>query len=241
MNKQAELTRWTPKRLLSLLMALIMTLSLLPTAALAIGEGETHTFDAASMDISKKHHIADDRIVDGSSTLWNLEFKIDRKEVAKPGDTIGATVYAYLNPASDSTVAITEVAVTDNSNQSKWTHTADTNIMGYPEVGTDGCARFAISVTYKVNGTDTYTKSANVVIKNLWTGYNVTYTQGADETFTGVPAGNNAKTVAKNANNSDYTQEYTIPDGAKASKDGYTMAIPLKDGIFIVLIARSAF
>ena len=35
MNKQAELTRWTPKRLLSLLMALIMTLSLLPTAALA--------------------------------------------------------------------------------------------------------------------------------------------------------------------------------------------------------------
>lgn len=35
MNKQAELTRWTPKRLLSLLMALIMTLSLLPTAAFA--------------------------------------------------------------------------------------------------------------------------------------------------------------------------------------------------------------
>lgn len=57
---------------------------------------------------------------------------------------------------------------------------------------------------------------------SLWTGYNVTYKQVADETFTGVPAGNNAKTVAKNANNSDYTQEYTIPDGAKASKDGYT-------------------
>lgn len=38
MNKQAELTRWTPKRLLSLLMALIMTLSLLPTAALAASD-----------------------------------------------------------------------------------------------------------------------------------------------------------------------------------------------------------
>lgn len=38
MNKQAELTRWTPKRLLSLLMALIMTLSLLPTAALAAAD-----------------------------------------------------------------------------------------------------------------------------------------------------------------------------------------------------------
>ena len=35
MNKRTEQTRWTPKRLLSLLMALIMTLSLLPTAAFA--------------------------------------------------------------------------------------------------------------------------------------------------------------------------------------------------------------
>lgn len=57
---------------------------------------------------------------------------------------------------------------------------------------------------------------------SLWTGYNVTYTQDNGETFTGVPAGNTAKTVAKDANNSDYTQEYTIPDDAKASKDGYT-------------------
>ncbi len=36
MNKRTEQTRWTPKRLLSLLMALIMTLSLLPTTALAV-------------------------------------------------------------------------------------------------------------------------------------------------------------------------------------------------------------
>ena len=35
MNKRTEQTRWTPKRLLSLLMAFIMTLSLLPTAAFA--------------------------------------------------------------------------------------------------------------------------------------------------------------------------------------------------------------
>ena len=46
MNKQAELTRWTPKRLLSLLMALIMTLSLLPTAALAaISSDDKYTLD----------------------------------------------------------------------------------------------------------------------------------------------------------------------------------------------------
>ena len=38
MNKRTEQTRWTPKRLLSLLMALIMTLSLLPTAVFAADE-----------------------------------------------------------------------------------------------------------------------------------------------------------------------------------------------------------
>lgn len=38
MNKRTEQTRWTPKRLLSLLMALIMTLSLLPTAAFAAAD-----------------------------------------------------------------------------------------------------------------------------------------------------------------------------------------------------------
>ena len=35
MKERTSLARWTPRRLLSLLMALIMTLSLLPTAALA--------------------------------------------------------------------------------------------------------------------------------------------------------------------------------------------------------------
>ena len=47
MNKQAELTRWTPKRLLSLLMALIMTLSLLPTAALAAATDYTGSITGA--------------------------------------------------------------------------------------------------------------------------------------------------------------------------------------------------
>lgn len=53
MNKQAELTRWTPKRLLSLLMALIMTLSLLPTAAFA-AEGDTIALSAAHWDENNK-------------------------------------------------------------------------------------------------------------------------------------------------------------------------------------------
>ena len=53
MNKQAELTRWTPKRLLSLLMALIMTLSLLPTAAFA-AEGDPIVLSAAHWEEPNK-------------------------------------------------------------------------------------------------------------------------------------------------------------------------------------------
>lgn len=49
MNKQAELTRWTPKRLLSLLMALIMTLSLLPTAAFADDEGGDTVYEYSNL------------------------------------------------------------------------------------------------------------------------------------------------------------------------------------------------
>ena len=47
MNKRTEQTRWTPKRLLSLLMALIMTLSLLPTAALA-ADGDAPTLGTSA-------------------------------------------------------------------------------------------------------------------------------------------------------------------------------------------------
>lgn len=53
MNKRTEQTRWTPKRLLSLLMAFIMTLSLLPTAALAADE-DTIVLSAAHWEESNK-------------------------------------------------------------------------------------------------------------------------------------------------------------------------------------------
>lgn len=97
----------------------------------------------------------------------------------------------------------------------------DSEIDGYPKVRDNGCADFTLGLKYKVAETE-YTKSTRVVIMNLWTGYNVTYTQGTGETFTGVPAGNNAKTVAKDASNGVYEQVYTIPADATASKDGFT-------------------
>ena len=42
-----EQTRWTPKRLLSLLLALVMLLGMMPTAVFAaeVGNGETYYFD----------------------------------------------------------------------------------------------------------------------------------------------------------------------------------------------------
>lgn len=47
MKDRTTLARWTPRRLLSLLMALIMTLSLLPTAALAATISGPYTLDVA--------------------------------------------------------------------------------------------------------------------------------------------------------------------------------------------------
>lgn len=55
MNKHAELTRWTPRRLLSLLMALIMTLSLLPTAAFARDGDDGGTGDNADTSGDSKY------------------------------------------------------------------------------------------------------------------------------------------------------------------------------------------
>ena len=48
MKERTSLARWTPRRLLSLLMALIMTLSLLPTAALAAVTSDPYTLDVTN-------------------------------------------------------------------------------------------------------------------------------------------------------------------------------------------------
>ena len=128
MNKRTEQTRWTPKRLLSLLMALIMTLSLLPTAALAdateVGNGETYTFDPTITEnkvianpggpstvvmpikaVNTLTQIADGYI-DESKSLWGLKFSIGQFSVDKPGNTIEATVDAYLTLKGNTTAKI---------------------------------------------------------------------------------------------------------------------------------------
>lgn len=229
MNKQAELTRWTPKRLLSLLMALIMTLSLLPTAAFAFGDGETNTKDASTVALAPtRNHVADGTI-EGTNTKFSLLFSIDRKEVSKPGERVNVTAYAELKEGSDDDVKMTKVSLTDNKTdygEKSWSHTEDDSILGNPKVGDDGSADFTISVEYVVNGTTTGSKSVRVVIKNLWTGYNITFT--APEGLTGVkftggiPEDGKAKTSFRDEEKGDFTPVYTIPASADAILDGYT-------------------
>ena len=229
MNKQAELTRWTPKRLLSLLMALIMTLSLLPTAAFAFGDGETNTKDASTVALAPtRNHVADGTI-EGTNTKFSLLFSIDRKEVSKPGERVNVTAYADLVKGSDDDVKMTKVSLTDNKTdygEKSWSHTEDDSILGNPKVGEDGSADFTISVEYEINGTTTGSKSVRVVIKNLWTGYNITFT--APEGLTGVkftggiPEDGKAKTSFRDEEKGDFTPVYTIPASADAILDGYT-------------------
>ena len=249
MNKRTEQTRWTPKRLLSLLMALIMTLSLLPpTTALAtdVGNGDTLVFDPTLDKTSSKTIILDGKTlavlpisanetsgrqiasgdVEGTSAQWGIDFYFSPDSVSSPNTQITVTTSANLSNGDNADVKITEVSVTDNKaivgvDTKTWAHQVNSEIVGYPKVRDNGCADFTLGLKYEVNGT-AYTKSTRVVIMNLWTGYNVTYTQVQNETFMGVPAGNTAKTVAKDASSGNYTQEYTIPDNAKASRDGYT-------------------
>lgn len=230
MNKQAELTRWTPKRLLSLLMALIMTLSLLPTAAFAaFGNGETNTIDASTVALAPtRNHVADGTI-EGTNTKFSLLFSIDSKEVSKPGERVNVTAYADLEEGSGDDVKMTKVSLTDNKatyGDKSWAQTKESSILGYPKVGDDGSADFTISVEYVVNGTTTGSKSVRVVIKNLWTGYNITFT--APEGLTGVkftggiPESGKAKTSFRDEEKGDFTPVYTIPATADAILDGYT-------------------
>lgn len=228
MNKRTEQTRWTPKRLLSLLMALIMTLSLLPTAAFAaFGNGETNTIDASTVALAPtRNHVADGTI-EGTNTKVSLLFSIDSKEVSKPGERVNVTAYADLEEGSGDDVKMTKVSLTDNKTtygDKSWAQTKESSILGYPKVGDDGSADFTISVEYVVNGTTTGSKSVRVVIKNLWTGYNITFeSKPAGAVFTGgIPESGKAKTHARNAAAGDFTPVYTIPATADAILDGYT-------------------
>ena len=99
MKERTSLARWTPRRLLSLLMALIMTLSLLPTAALAAGHpGEIQTPGYTfAIDIPKQVALntkceatATVTITDPTITSEIVHFGIMTYDVQYSGHSIGA-------------------------------------------------------------------------------------------------------------------------------------------------------
>ena len=225
MNKQAELTRWTPKRLLSLLMALIMTLSLLPTAAFADDGEDSKTLklsDFTPMEGRETwHNVSSGKISDSSSTTYELAVHIDPTAPYTPGMSVAVQAKANLNLAPEAKVNTNDqlkVYINDNTkyNESKADATQITYTYSpgsYPiTVGQDGSITFETKIEYSVienSQTITGSKLVNVRINDLWTGYTVTYDPD-DSTLTNASNGKTNKQV------------YTIPAGATASKDGFT-------------------
>ena len=226
MNKQAELTRWTPKRLLSLLMALIMTLSLLPTAALA-AEGEiSKTLNLSDFyPIGERRetwqHVSYGPISDSSPTTYELSVHIDPTAPYTPGTSVAVQAKAKLNLAPGAEVDTSnqlQVYINGNTyidpSNSGATEVTYTYSPGSYDitVGQDGSISFKAKIEYSVieNGQRiTDSKLVNVRINDLWTGYTVTYD----------PDGS---TLTNASNGKTNKQVYTIPAGATASKDGFT-------------------
>lgn len=225
MNKQAELTRWTPKRLLSLLMALIMTLSLLPTAAFAAEGEDSQTLklsDFTPMEGRETwYNVSSGTISDSSPTKYELAVHIDPTVSYIPGMEVTVQAKANLNLAPGAAVNTSnqlKVRIKGNTHYEKsnadatevtYTYSSES----YPiTVGQDGSITFETKIEYSVieNGQAiTDSKSVTVRINDLWTGYTVTY----------APDGS---TLTNASNGKTNKQVYTIPAGATASKEGFT-------------------
>lgn len=234
MNKRTEQTRWTPKRLLSLLMALIMTLSLLPTAAFADenpNEWYLDNFKTTGNGPESQVTVASGFF--SGNARYALCINIDPNITYMPGDRVSVNAIAQLFDVDRVNqplkIAISDQALTANNTDSTleasypFISNNESNII----VGKDGSISFNAGITYNVTVDGTTfadTKNVTVKIKNLWTGYNVTYSKPNDASFIGdIPSDGKTKTVTvKNADTGEFEQEYTIPDDAKASKDGYT-------------------
>lgn len=219
MNKRTEQTRWTPKRLLSLLMALIMTLSLLPTAAFADdnpNEWYLDNFKTTGNEPESQVIVASGFFA--GDAQYELRINIDPNKTYMPGDRVSVNAIAQLFNVDSVNqplkIAISDQALTANNTGSTleasypFISNNESNII----VGKDGSISFNAGITYNVTVDGTTfadTKNVTVKINNLWTGYTVTYDSDGS-TLTNAPNGKTNK------------QEYTIPADATASKDGYT-------------------
>lgn len=94
MNKRTEQTRWTPKRLLSLLMALIMTLSLLPTAALAASDYVVSLVDPPydTVIVGQESAGITAKLTSPDSTPKNVRLKVTVNQTSPTADPVACTI-----------------------------------------------------------------------------------------------------------------------------------------------------
>ena len=141
MNKQAELTRWTPRRLLSLLMALIMTLSLLPTAALAASDTVTITGSpTAPVFVGQESNEITATLNTTDTTSRNVRLKITVNQTVSSGSiSTGDCTIQY----KDTSGVYTDVSLTADA-------TAGT-ITGYLDAGISSLDdSHPVSATFKL-------------------------------------------------------------------------------------------
>lgn len=236
MNKRTEQTRWTPKRLLSLLMALIMTLSLLPTAAFADDGDDTITFYLENFKTASEEAGSEGLAAFGnignSNTPYRLYVYINPTPETPymPGQRVSVRATAELQLADGVKVNRAEPLKVSIGNKTVYQQDSDSStatVYNDCTIAQDGSISFDAKITYSIiesEGTVSGSRTIRVVIKNLWTGYNVTYSKPNDASFIGdIPSDGKTKTVTvKNADTGEFEQEYTIPDNAKASRDGCT-------------------
>lgn len=238
-----EQTRWTPKRLLSLLLALVMLLGVMPTAVFAADETKTlklSDFNSPLGGSSKTYHdVSYGPISDGTTigqTTYELSVHIDPAKSYKPGERVSVEAKAQLYLASGAEVntanqlkVYIKGQTTFNSGAAAATEVTYTYDPGsYPiTVGQDGSISFDTEIKYSViedGQTITGSKLVNVKINDLWPGYNVTYNKPSGARFTGSIAAQDGKyhTYAGKDQYGNIVQTYKVPMDAGAEMDGYT-------------------
>lgn len=116
MNKRTEQTRWTPKRLLSLLMALIMTLSLLPTAALAASDYVVSLVDPLNSSLLVGQESADITATLTDNTTGSIPKKVRLRVTVTTSTGTGNCTIQYYEDSSGAYVPATDGYLDDGTN-----------------------------------------------------------------------------------------------------------------------------
>lgn len=246
MNKRTEQTRWTPKRLLSLLMALIMTLSLLPTAAFAADSGtagsSANPVSIGCMSVVGEYKVLDDTlgvsgVTDDNITLYP---KLEYTRTGERNDysyDASITFMVGFRAKSNSTTEVTgtysvkveQLDAAGKTVPNLWsTIYSSVTINNSTDYGDSRSVSFSARALeagdtihlkytfYKGDGTTDPSLGSIYVDVTDFT-FNV-YTVTYDANGGTLSAG----AAFVNANNGKTGETYTIPESATATKNGFT-------------------